>query len=662
VMLAYLVNQEMYMTEMTFAYLPLVVYANVRVLRQDDVRTSAVLAAAVAVVWFCHPVTGMVVLMLTAGLQGFRLLAWDFAWPAWRRAAGGVLLGAVLAAYVLWSMRETGSTKLGEPRTLAIEVVAWLVAVVSLVRMMAAGQLAWLPLVLLAGWAIAGGQRMTGIWFGFSGVLGAIMVLLGKRWIWWADRERLAWRVAGVALVAGLIAVNFYVEKDGRRMAVANELIAILGFIHPRYVMPMSPLAVELGDMQLGYALWASLALGIVTALVSRRQDLSLLSVAGLAMVTVVLPIPGVTRFAATILPDQVYYTVGTNLWMRITPTLAAVAAFAGALAVMRWHLGSRLKMAVGLVGFVVIVGWNAVELLKPIGRADRATNSTAHTRDVLRLENSQLYRYAYDLLPVPGYFLTGVMDYHLENRLLAGPKLEAMPDPVLAARPSPPIELTTRPDVADPRWVYVKQKISVGPGERQAWIFEFATHDFTGQILLRGNHGFYRSYQLPTAGFSPKAFGSAPGNSRLLPIWNSTAQPEDIEIIYLLGKEPDGDPELLSLGRLWVVPYRVQELQVRTIALIPYTAEVELKEAAALETFRAFLPGYVAKVDGNPVPVERSPDNQVMIRLGPGKHRIDLVYRGSLGIWLALVVSVAGWAGLILAHGLTVRSEAHPA
>ena len=78
--------------------------------------------------------------------------------------------------------------------------------------------------------------------------------------------------------------------------------------------------------------------------------------------------------------------------------------------------------------------------------------------------------------------------------------------------------------------------------------------------------------------------------------------------------------------------------------------AAVDVPVAAALETSRAFLPGYAAKVDGKPVPVERSPENQVMVRLEPGRHRVDLVYRGSLGLWLALITTGLAWVGLIIA------------
>jgi hypothetical protein len=80
---------------------------------------------------------------------------------------------------------------------------------------------------------------------------------------------------------------------------------------------------------------------------------------------------------------------------------------------------------------------------------------------------------------------------------------------------------------------------------------------------------------------------------------------------------------------------------------LTPYRAVVSTGQAGALETLRAFLPGYRATVDGRAVPVVRSAGAQVQVSVPAGRHTVELRFVGTWRVRLAALVSVCAWVGL---------------
>ena len=81
---AYLHGLEMYMTFMTFAFLPLVLMENVRLIRNDGGAGWVRLASALALVWLCHAPVALWLTLCTVALQGLRLMTRDFAAAALR--------------------------------------------------------------------------------------------------------------------------------------------------------------------------------------------------------------------------------------------------------------------------------------------------------------------------------------------------------------------------------------------------------------------------------------------------------------------------------------------------------------------------------------------------------------------------------------------------
>ncbi len=84
-----------------------------------------------------------------------------------------------------------------------------------------------------------------------------------------------------------------------------------------------------------------------------------------------------------------------------------------------------------------------------------------------------------------------------------------------------------------------------------------------------------------------------------------------------------------------------------------PYRARFKASTPAYLETPRIFLDGYRALVNGQEVPVTRSPGAQVMIPVPAGDNTVELSYQGTTALRFAYFLSLAGWAVILF---LTLR------
>lgn len=174
---------------------------------------------------------------------------------------------------------------------------------------------------------------------------------------------------------------------------------------------------------------------------------------------------------------------------------------------------------------------------------------------------------------------------------------------------------------------------------------FEFLDKAYEGFLLLRSEHG-YREYRLPESG-GFKAFGVKRGRSKVLSLWNSGTTIEHVRLTFQrVGAAADG--EFGDFARLNVSHFVPELSPVRLRGLIPYRVEVDPPAAGWLESPRVFIPGYVAKVDGQPVPIRASIDSLVMIPVPAGRHEVELAFRGSVGLWLGWWVSAAAWLALL--------------
>ncbi|MBC7365480.1 MAG: hypothetical protein H7343_01500 [Undibacterium sp.] len=637
--------QEMNMTFMAFGWLPLVVYGNIRLVRQNDAAGWVALVVGLAVVWTCHAPVGAWSSILSAGIQGMRLCARDFDLVSWRRAGSGALGFAGLTAYYFFSISELSPANAKGSHELVAYGAGAVVGLIALVRLLASGRWRWLGGGALALAVLWPTHRLYFGWL--AGALLIAAALTGLAWIW--PRFKLKARVPEWAAVCffagGLAGVMVFPETDGVRLNRSAQAFDFMAQLWPTNLWTVSPLAQQLGDLQPGVAVLAALVVGWLALLVRPTWEGRLIALAGLGVAMVIFPFPRISPLLYQGVPDPLYGITTVSLWLRVMPVLVVVAIFSGFLAAANRPRGFWLSSAVVLAGAELLFGhwW---ETSKFIRRGERAVNTSEQTAAFYRSENAQLYAYAYLGLPHPGYLMNGVIDYQLESRLLELKTLAWRKDPVLVNPDETRVTFTTAPLRGVPNWNVVEPTLVIAPGERRLLDFKFFDRSYGGTLIMKGP-GFYRDYYLPEAGFYPKSFGVAKERPKTLAIWNTSERERKVGLVFLNALPEDTGKPFGDFARVSMRTYRPEDLQIQTRSLIPYQAEVELKEPMYLETPRVFIPGYRARVDGISKPVEMSPDHLAMVRVEPGRHTVDLFYKGTFAARMLFRLSALTWFGL---------------
>lgn len=646
---AYIYEQEMYMTFMAFAWLPLVVYGNVRVIRQDDRTGWVCVAAGLTLVWMCHAPVGAWMSLATFGVQSLRLLTRDFNGEAWRRALLGGLLFGGLSGYYFWSVTEIApAVNSGAPNATA-NTVLLLLGAAALIRFVVTARWWWLlPVAVVAGmlWSIH--QRAGVAWLGCALPGAVVAAWAGRRWA--GVRGRWPELSVGVLLLGGVVATQFWPNLQSGFMAdQIREGTASVTEIFFKALRPVAADATAMADVQLGYALWLLLLTGVVSAAFKQAWELRLLALIALLLVMLYAPVPKVTAFLFSVVPVAVWNVSGIGLWLRFLPVLATMGVFLGALGLADFIPGRKLARAMFVAGAGLILLWCGSQVFPFIFRGFRGVASREKTASIYRTENAQLHFYSYFGIPVPAHYIHGVVDARLQSRLLRAEDLVPIADPLFSRPPEAELTFTTAPDEFAAYWLHLRPKLTLQPGERMLLEFSFFDKTYAGVLRFQGSGGFYRDYFLPDAGPFGKGFGVAPGRGKTLSLWNSTGAPEEIEAHFILPAPPATSFNFGDFARVVMRKFKLADTQIQTLRLVPnYVAEVEVASPAFLETLRSFIPGYRATVNGQAVPVKASPDHLAMVPLRPGRNHIELIYRGTLMLRLMMGISAVAWLGLI--------------
>jgi hypothetical protein len=187
---------------------------------------------------------------------------------------------------------------------------------------------------------------------------------------------------------------------------------------------------------------------------------------------------------------------------------------------------------------------------------------------------------------------------------------------------------------------------IEVKAGEHVILRFEFdEDRHYNGFVFFFSEHA-YREYHLPDSGFD-KAFGIGGSRTTVISLWNSGSQTEHYHFSMI--REPGNDLNINGglFANLSISEFEPQALPIDLESLIPYRATVSSSTGGWLETFVLFLPGYRAWVDGVPAPVVKSSQSLAEVSVPPGRHSVELRFVGTVRLWLAAFVSVAGWVTL---------------
>ena len=600
-------GQEMYMTFMVFAWLPVVIFANIRVMRNDDWVSGSLLAAGLAMVWFCHAPVGLWLTAGTCALQVLRLCLGGADWAGWRRAVGGAVMFTALSAGYFWSVAEiagaSGHAKGGHGMELACLGLA-AIALTAVPRLISLGR----------------GRKL----------VPAIAVVI-------------------LMLSGGLLAWRSHLSAGN------DEAVAIVQRLFPGNLRPLSATASKLEDLQLGYALLAAWLVGVAALFRKSSLEGRLLAFAGLVGMGLLLPVPGLTRFLLDQVPATVVAVSSVSLWLRYLPALATLCVFMGFLGITAWTEQRPGSGRLLTVMFCLAAVWSLLENGKYVRSAYRARESTGEHLDLLRPENVTQFAYFFPGMPASPYLVNGVVDYHLESRLLD------LHDPGIERTetvPWPEVHWQTLAAVADVRnasFLNLSPSFTLAPGEHRLVRFRFHDDPYKGVLVLRGAGGWYREYRLPAAGFGPKSFGVAPERPKTIALWNSGDKPQPVEMVFIRA-DPAAGSFAGGFAEIAMQTYDPAMLPVRTLGLIPYRASVTLHQPAYLESPRAFIPGYEATVNGRRQPVMPSPNHRVMVALDAGENRVELRYTGTIALWTAFGISGVAWLGVLIGAFWTIR------
>ena len=424
--------------------------------------------------------------------------------------------------------------------------------------------------------------------------------------------------------------------------------------VFPGVVLPLSTHARALSDLQLGYALGLVLAIATGLALKTRRAPLLALTLAGVGLLLLILPVPGnawIWEHLPETLKRLTYYWPMQRFYLII----AALAAGAGISALaagveLKANVTRRLRVLL-----VIACGWSLWESRQYVAAGRERTASAEISAQNLRPENRATMNHAYGLFPaLPAYFSHGVMDPRAEARLLDHATLAVLPPP--APSKTEPALTPLRGTVdANPGVLLLSPSLTLQPGRRYALEFVFAPKSYVGILQLSGRT-FFREYALPHSG-EALAFGSEAPNNPTLPLWTTASEPETITLRFI---PTDGTaPQTFAA----FAAIRLREINdatatVNVTAQLPFRATVHATQPAWLETPRMYQAGYQATVDGRAATVKKSPQGLTMIELELGAQTITLTYQAPMLLRVSYVTSLLLW---LLACFLIVRLRRRP-
>ncbi len=644
----YLADQ--YMTYMTLATMPLLLYGNMCIFQGKAGRGWPWVAAGLTLVWLGHPPVAILCTLATAALQGGRLLLTDLPAREWRRAAGGAILFLLLSGFYFTSMAEVPSPLQPSVSLMVLQLAGAAVSVVGLVRGVIWRQ-GWGWLLLPVGLGL--------LWWTQRDWLKAMLLVTSLVWIAAELARRRQWfepRAHGWALVTAALLLAGFVTPLIWKNPWPGENKDILALLSAdarwwlRFSLPLRSLVNQPCGSQPGWSVWALLAGLAWSALAERSLRSQLLLGVTLVLAISCLRVPGLSDFWVGNLPRALVEMVSFPLHNRMFPPLVALTC-TGAFIWLAELAERRVPAYRVLCGLLVGLGaWSVCQVWPFLQHGWAITHTRLDTANQFRPENAALSSYSYDLMMMPRYVSNGLMDPWLESRLFVRSKIMLIgPDETarrMEAAGGREYLVTSRVDPTAPVWLELSPVINLAPGEHVLLRFEFFNKDYAGWLIFKSDH-IYREYILPDSGWTG-AFGVGRGRSKVISLWNSGGVTEEVRLSFQRADVATAGKDFGDFAQLHVSPYRPELAAVRTLSLIPYRVQVDMPASGWLETPRVYLPGYVATVDGRDAPVSLSPRWLARVPLAAGRHVVEVRFRGTTVFWMTWWVSAAAWLGSI--------------
>ncbi|HEU5079610.1 MAG TPA: hypothetical protein VFT72_10360 [Opitutaceae bacterium] len=438
-------------------------------------------------------------------------------------------------------------------------------------------------------------------------------------------------------------------DPQGGKLTHPEQIVTSLKNAFPGCLLPLSANAERLSDLQLGYALFLALIVGVAGLAVRRSPPIIFILFSALALLGVLIPFPHWPEFfwlefVPEVFRRLTYYWPMHRLYL-IIATLAIFAAGLGyvTLSTCTSRRFDRVIMGLLCVGLI----WSATQAREFIHAAERRTSTAEDTKRRLQPENQLLMNHAYGLFgKLPAYFSNGVMDPESEIRIFDR-------DGRATSSPTNHVVLggtfTEKVD-ANPGILNLSPTLTLKPNQRYDLIFAFEDRPYAGILQLVGST-FFREYALPSSG-EAKSFGTIPPHSPVLPLWTSSPTPEVITIRYIPEtlKYTGGQNTFASFS---LVERRRESSQVQVVSWLPLTLDLNVAKPSIVETPRVYIPGYTATVNDAPANVAVSSNGLCEIAIPAGQSHLRLFYQAPFGVRVSYWETLIAWAAAL---GLTLR------
>lgn len=420
--------------------------------------------------------------------------------------------------------------------------------------------------------------------------------------------------------------------------------------VMPGVFLPVSNPPAGMTAFQLGYSLWL---LGLLSLWMATRYfDISLITllVCTLSFIGLLYPIPYVTSFIWHHLPRIVEIT---QIWpmQRLYVIVAALSCFLGLISIRRCTEITALPRSFLLIMLTALSIWSSAEATKFLEWGRRKATWT-NSKSILLSENVRL---GYSFLPGARSYSEDYYDPVLENRVLdaSNPALRTSNLESVTLQPlqlgdhdvqSGGISVSCHNDNCSlglkggpfpaTDSILPLLNVRIAPNKRYILSFRHSFKGYKGTFQLVGEN-FLREYRLSDQGV------------KKIPLWTSEPGGKELTLRFIGSCSKADEHCSAEFQSISVGTYEHTSLPIKISSLIPYSALIEVKAPVFLETHRLYFPGYHASVNGNAVPVARSPEGMAMIPLTPGQNNVTMEYAGTPLMRLAFWVSTISWVGL---------------
>jgi hypothetical protein len=505
----------------------------------------------------------------------------------------------------------------------------------------------WLAAPLAALWWA---HPPIALWFTLVAVASQVVRLAAFDRGWGPARRALL----GAALFALLAQYPFVsvaeVQTPGHPSTVVtalarpDQIVETIRSVFPAMILPLSQRARALGDLQLGYALWAVLLCAAAAAFTPIGRDARVLLAGAAFLIALLLPVPGINGFLWGHMPMEVLRI--TYYWpmQRFYLIAASLLAMAGQLAFGSLPLLGGRARAVWARVLVAGCLWSLWESRQFIRAASDRTASVQVSARSQRPENLFLTNDSYGLFAgLPPDFSNGVVNPRGEARLLSPGTGKRLTHPDRRV-----LESGALVGIIDenPGVLRMGATLHLDHGRRYMLELRLNREDSVGILQLSGG-SMFREYTLPHSG-EALAFGSGPSNAREIALWTSDPAGDDIGIRFIPTAPGEKPEDFTRFGsyRLLEVDAAREPIEVHSLA--PFGARVEAGTESILETPRMYMPGYRAEVDGRPAKVLMSAAGLVAIPVPAGPHTATLWFEGTPSLRIAYWGAVAAWAAIL--------------